>query len=67
MGEILEFAAVVGVVLTATVGWRWANVWIRRLQGETADEVEELEERVARLERALESQNSPREIEGSRE
>ena len=54
MGELLEFAVVVGTVLVAALGWRWGTYWIDRLRGETTAEIEALEERVSELEAALE-------------
>ena len=59
MGDVLEFAGVVGVILVAALGWRWGNLWIQRLRGETAEELESLDERVTRLENALEQRGAP--------
>lgn len=67
MGEILEFAGVAGVILFSALGWRWGNVWIHRLRGETMEEIDALDERVRQLEQALQTQGEPPLIRGDTE
>lgn len=53
MGDLIEFAGVVGVVLVAAMGWRWGTFWIDRIRGETSAELDALEERIEELEAEL--------------
>lgn len=57
MGEILEFGAVVTIVMGGVLAWRFCGVWIRRLERRpkaTAGELEEVGRRLHALEEQAE-------------
>lgn len=58
MGDVLQFAGVVGVALVAALGWRWGTFWINRIRGEHTEALDQLEERVLLLEEALDVQKN---------
>lgn len=52
MGDVMEFGAIVGVVMGAVFAWKFFNVWLKRLDRGPGDpkRLESIEKHLAELE-----------------
>ena len=52
MGDVVEFAGVVAVIMGAVFGWKYMSVWLKRIDRNPKDsgKLRDIEERLAEME-----------------